>query len=120
MPISPQDWEAIYQAINAMQRPSEVIQGKVTKRDTENMLVWINEVGDQPIPIYSFDYQIKYYDVDQRGVSTIKRTDITKKDVSTLCPDIGDTILVLKQFGTNRLPKCIGVLRSANFTTSED
>lgn len=129
MPISPEEWQSIYGAIDRMARPSEFVQGKVVKRDAVKMLVWIDEIGDQPIPIFSFDYEIKYY--YERPSASVnvtagspgprelftRKSNLAKKEVRTLCPEIGETVLVVRHYGSRRLPKCIGVLRSKDFAT---
>lgn len=93
-------------------------QGIVIKADANKNLVWLKEFGDQPIPVYTFDYDIKYYDTQPTGVSgaTVNTRLVVKKAVVTpKCPKVGETVLILKQFGSRALPKCIGVLRSRDF-----
>lgn len=129
MPIEDSDWRKIYKAINDSQPPPTIVQGEVVKADPLNNLIWLSEFGDQPIPLFMFDFTVKYYDT-QPTVATGSASpyDVGHKvvpkttkvlDVKIKCPKVGDTVLVLKQYGTSRLPKCIGVLQSKNFLLTE-
>jgi len=38
----------------------------------------------------------------------------------TLVPKVGQTVLVAYEMGISRLPRCLGVIQSTNWITSED
>lgn len=82
------------------------ITGKVIKRDAAKKLVWLAEFGPQAIPVVGFDYDVKYYDTDQRG-------DVTRKQakVNVVTPAIGATVLVARELGVSRMPRCLGVFQ---------
>lgn len=121
MPLDHEDWRQIYKAIDKALPESIVVQGKVIKADPLKNVIWLNEFGDQPIPLFSFDYDVEYFDTEPTGNVTSGSpvtTQLQKKKarVKAVCPKVGDTVLVLKQYGSRRLPKCVGVLRSTGFT----
>lgn len=100
------DWESIYQTINSALPTHEVTYGKVVKRDTKKKLVWLKEFGDQPIPLVGFKAEVTYYDTTPTGV---------KKKVAKIEPEVpkvGELVVVLRQMGSRRLPKCVGVVLS--------
>ena len=121
MAFSQSEWNAIEQLVNRMLTSvgEPFIQGKVVKNDPVRKLVWLKEFGDTPIPLIAFDYQVKYYDQDSLGVTRVKKTPAYSKDVDILVPKVGQTVLVAQHFGTQRLPKCLGVIKSRNFVQSE-
>lgn len=114
MPINHEEWQSIDRRIADLARPSEFVQGKVIKVDKKKNVVWLKECGDQPIPIYAFNYSVKYYDIDQNG-----NTRVRKAETIVILPKKGDIVLIAKQFGSRRLPKCLGVLRSKDFALEE-
>lgn len=100
-------------------------QGKVIKADSKKNLVWLKEFGDQPIPVFTFDYDIKYYDTQPTGNVTsgspVKtQLKVKKAVVKPKCPKVGETVLIAKQHGSRSLPKCLGVLRSRDFEALTD
>jgi hypothetical protein len=112
MAISDPEWLSISNLVNKefKKRGEYFILDRVTKRDEKNRLVWVKELGDQPIPLIAFNYTVEYYDVNQLG-NTVKKTAKVKVQV----PKIGQTVLVAQQFGTRRLPRCLGVVQSTNY-----
>lgn len=114
-------WQQIHQAINSSRPRSEVTYGQVIKRDEKNMLVWIKDLGNQPIPIVGFRMEVDYYDNHPFGNTTTVGTPVTQKvtkktaKVRILLPEIGDTVVVLRQLGVHRLPKAVGIILSTNF-----
>lgn len=130
MPLNDADWRQIYSAIGDAIPPSSIVQGVVIRSDELNNLIWLNEFGDQPIPLFMFDYQVTYFDTQPLVANLTtgavsskvvkKQTRILIADVKPLCPKVGDTVLVLKQHGSRRLPKCIGVLHSTNYLVPGD
>lgn len=71
--IEESEWESIYQAINnrLSKKGEYFIASSVVKSDSFNRTVWISELGDQPIPIVDFSYEIKYYDTAD-PIGTVK------------------------------------------------
>lgn len=115
MALEENDWAKIYRAIQDALPSSAVVQGRVIRADPIKNLVWMKEFGDQPIPLFSFDYTVKYYDTLASGSVVPKST-----TVKLVCPKVGDTVLVIKQHGSRRLPKCVGVLRSRDFIVTTE
>jgi hypothetical protein len=96
---------------------------KVVKCDTSQNLVWVKELSDTPIPLFAFDYEVKYYDESPRGTGLSfggwkTYTKIAKTKV--ICPKVGDVVLIAREMGVNRLPRCLGVLRSKGFAIEEE
>jgi hypothetical protein len=108
------------------------VQDVVVKSEPVNNLIWTKEFGDQPIPLFTFDYQVKYYDTEVTSVTgasspyTVqkKRAPYTtkpySKEIQVLCPRKGDVVLIARHLGARRLPKCLGVLKSRNFIVEVD
>lgn len=127
MPLEHNDWIQIDNRIDQLIKNSHgpfFSQGTVIKADPVKNIVWLDEFGDQPIPMFTFDYDVKYYDTQPTGVVTsgqpcpIKL--MPKKAVLTpQCPKVGDIVLVARQHGSRRLPKCLGILRSRDFIIPE-
>jgi len=120
--ISNKEWDTIYESIERMQRGSEFVQGKVIKRDPVKNLIWIDNMGDIAIPIFAFDYIVKYYDkyinpdyIFGSAGAPKYVTEAKEAIVSVICPQLGDTVLVVKHYGSRILPKCIGVLKSSGY-----
>lgn len=121
MPITDGEWISIRTMIESIagKKGEYFVTGDVIKRDVDNKLVWLAEFGDQPIPIVAFDYKVKYYDstvtVDFAGQTT--GTQVTPKTViaEVQVPQVGDTVIVAKELGVNRLPRCLGVLKGKNW-----
>lgn len=112
MGLSRTDWSNIDRRINEIVRLSTApvfTQGTVIKADPDRNLIWLRELGDQPVPLFTFDYKVTYYDTQALGL--IRRDAIVKPK----CPQVGDVVLVAKQYGSRSLPKCLGVLRSRGF-----
>jgi hypothetical protein len=104
MALSYSDWESIYSAINSSQRGSEVVVGKVVKSNQKNMVVWLKEFGDQPIPCVGFAYEAIFY--DETPLKTKRKT----ANVRAKVPKKGDIVVVLRQLGERRLARCVGVI----------
>jgi hypothetical protein len=90
----------------------------VTKRDTKNNLIWCaREMGDQPIPLVGFDYEITYFDESPRGTGgggsfkTYKKTAKAK----LMVPKVGEVVLIVREMGYDGHPRCVGVIQSRNF-----
>lgn len=106
MTLTNDDVQTIWDMIRAIQTLNEVTYGKVTKRDEKRKLIWLADYGDQPIPVCGLEYEASFYDDDG--------TTVTKKTVKAtpIIPKVGDLVVVLRQFGDRRLPKCVGVVLS--------
>lgn len=89
--------------------------GQVIKVDIANRCVYLAELGDQPIPIVGWRYTVDYYYEDQSGNLT-KRT----ATAQVIPPKVGDTIVVIKELGTRRLPRAIGILYGTNWIVAEE
>jgi hypothetical protein len=98
--INDADINRIQMMIDTALRPSEIVYGKVVKRDESRKLVWLSEFGDQPIPLVGFNGTAKVY---IQGVVKLLKI---KHEV----PKVGQTVVVLRQLGSRRLPKCVGVV----------
>jgi hypothetical protein len=116
MPISEPEWASIRKMVETIagqysgRRDAHFSLGEVIKRDEDRKLVWLAEFGDQAIPLVYFDQEVKYYDENHLGVVKVRKAPILMK-----VPQIGDTVLVAKEFGTRRLPRCLGVLQGFGF-----
>ena len=132
MPISEPEWTSIVTMIEKVvrrivgTRGDYFITGKVIKVDNLNKCVYLKEFGDQPIPIVGFDYEVKYYDESPRGTNygasgsaanfkTLKKT----AKATVIMPKIGDSVLVARELGTRRLPRCIGVIQGKKWIIPE-
>lgn len=122
--ITEPEWESIRTLIESKvgARGEYFVTGKVVKADPDNMLVWLHEFGDQPIPIFTFDYEVKYIDTQPSGrpLRRISTGQGHHKKVLPLCPLVGQTVIVARELGTRRLPRCLGVLHSHNFVPPVD
>lgn len=120
MPLDKEDWESIYQAIEAAKQPSEVTYGIVIKRDVKHRLIWVSEFGEQPIPIVGFQASVTVYDVEPNNHITDMGLDVEETvtarhfQIDHVVPEIGDTVVIVRQFGGRRLPKCLGTVLSVD------
>ena len=131
MAISDGEWEGIKRMIEKVATElagnrNFFTTGRVIKRDEQNMLVWMEEFGDQPIPIVAFDYDVKYYDETPDGTTAVAAGGASPFNVETrtvkakiVVPKIGDTVLVASELGSKRLPRCLGVLKGKNWIVPE-
>lgn len=106
MALTDKDAEIIWKMIESKIPTNEVTYGVVTKRDVRRKLIWLTEYGDQPIPIVGLRYKVKVYDDNGTNV-TMKTYEVTPQ-----VPLVGDKVVVLRQMGSRRLPKCVGVILS--------
>lgn len=128
MPIEEAEWTSI--AIHVEQeiarlmgrRRDYFIMTIVIKNDETKNLVWVEEFGPQPIPCFMFDYEVTYYDTVAGGGPPFDKNSIHKKlaKVRPLCPKIGDVVIIAREMGADRLPRCLGVLRSVDFIIDEE
>jgi len=128
--ISEPEWESIATLVNKLmrQKGEYFVTGKVIQRDEVKKLIWLKEFGDQAIPVVGFDYEVTYYDETPSGVNTTTvgtgadfKTRAKKAKVKVVVPKIGQSVLVAREFGTRRLPRCLGVIQGTGWiSASED
>lgn len=106
MALSEADQNTVYKMIERALSGSEVTYGKVVARDSRKGLIKLKEFGDQWIPLVGFRGTVKIYDETATG------TKLKTVKVIPEVPKIGETVVVLRQFGSRRLPKCVGVIFS--------
>jgi hypothetical protein len=123
MPLNSEDFASIGRHVELEvgrllgRKRDAFFMAEVTKRDTEDNLIWVKELGDQPIPLVAFDYEITYYDESPRGTSgggsfhTYKKTAISKVQV----PKKGEMVLIVLEMSYGGRPRCFGVIQSTNF-----
>jgi hypothetical protein len=121
MPVNEQEWASIQ---NMVEREVARIIGKrmdyfiLTRAnivDEENMNIYCDEFGQTPVPMFAWEYEVKYYDSTFSGDVVLKYA-----KVRVLPPVVGDTVLIAREMGADRLPRCLGVLKSTNFLIDED
>lgn len=128
MPLNEQEWASISvqieQEIHRVvgRRRDYFITSVVIKRNETDNLVWVEEFGVTPIPMFCFDYEVIYYDTVAHGGPPFDKNRVDKKfaKVRPLVPKVGETVLIAREMGADRLPRCLGVLRSNNFILDED
>jgi hypothetical protein len=126
--ITEQEWNSIAQFVTKIametsgRRGDHFFVDKVIKRDEVNSLIWVKELVDTPIPLFGFDYLVKYIDETPAGTGWGWGDYIAKTQtiiVKPLTPNIGDLVLIAREMGSGRMPRCLGVLHSKNFATDE-
>jgi hypothetical protein len=124
MPISDGEWESIRRLVSRLnsKRGEEIVTGQVVKSDRVKNLVYLKEFGTQPIPMVAQDYDVSYYDTQYTLVGGVLKAVTVKKQckVSLKIPVKGDTVVVLREWGTSRLPRCLGRLYGAGWMTEAD
>jgi hypothetical protein len=129
MPLEDAEWQSITEHVEQIVRQvagragDHIFLDRVIKNDTDNNLVWVTELGDTPIPLFTFDYDITYYDESPRGTGLSfggYKVFTKKAKVRVKCPRVGEVVLIAREMGVNRLPRCLGVLQSFNFITDEE
>jgi hypothetical protein len=133
MPISDPEWESINTFVGRIvkkmvgQRSDYFVTGQVLKVDEPNKCIFMREFGDQPIPIVGFDYEVSFYDESPKGTTTpaegIAAPYNTYKKtakVTVVMPKKGQTVLVAREMGTHRLPRCLGVIQGKRWIVPEE
>lgn len=141
MPIDRGEWRSIQILIEKYvnKRGEYFVTGKVIKRDEKKKLVWLKEFGDQPIPLVAFDYEVKYYDDSSVGQHVTVNIDVPEvpftgsvnanipsknkqkfAKVEVLVPRVGELVLVAKELGTSRIPRCLGVIKGRGWIIPEE
>lgn len=132
MPITKDEWNQIYEAIEAARGGPEITFARVTRTDMGQMLVYCeDEFGDQPIAMAGQLFKIVYYDESPKGTvgfamntppgnpyATNKKnaeSEYTYADwaaqryIMPALPPVGSTAIILLQHGQRRDPYCIGI-----------
>jgi len=89
-------------------RAEEFFTGQVIKSDSANNNVYLKEFGTQAIPMIGLDFEVIYYDTIWNGTKNI--TTKKKAKITQLVPAKGSTVVVCREMGTHRLPRCFGRL----------
>lgn len=118
--ISEAEWASIRElaiklASQVANQTGNFVTGKVIKRDEKNKLVWLRELGDQPIPVVGFRYDVKYYDEGSSGAVNVKTTTAVPQT-----PQLGDYVFVALEMGAQSLPRCLGVILGTNWIITEN
>lgn len=132
MPITEGEWASIRSLVDVAvgetvgNRGSYFTTGKVIKRDEAKRLVWLEDFGDQAIPLVGFKYEIKYYDETPNGTVGVAvgaaqpfRTRTKTIVVTPQVPKVGEIVVVAREMGTRRLPRCLGVILGKDWVTAE-
>jgi hypothetical protein len=106
MALNDSDWAQIYEALENSQRGSEISYGKILAVDKTRLLIKVEDFGDQWIPLVGFRQTTKVYDDNGTNVKPKTYTSVIDP------PKVGEIAVVLRQFGSRRLPKCVGVILS--------
>lgn len=132
MPISEPEWLSIATMVEKIIRrvvgtkADYFVTGKVLQADKKNKCIFMEEFGDQPIPIVAFDYEVKYYDETPKGTAygesgsdASYKTAVKTAKVTPVMPKRGDIVLVAREMGTRRMPRCLGVIQGKNWIVPE-
>ena len=106
MALNEREWDSIYAAIRSTNPQNEVVYGRVVKRNVAKKVIYLSEFGDQPIPLVALNAVAHVYDETPTGVK--KKTVKIEFEV----PKVGELVVVLRQMGERRLPKCVGVVQT--------
>jgi hypothetical protein len=135
MPLNAEDFSSIRTFIERVvgeftgRRDEFHLTSRVMKNDKLKKLVWVAELGDQPIPIVGFDYTVKYYSVEPTGSSESPGISVSLGDFRTLkktakaevvVPAVGEIVFIVLERGSKKLPRCLGKIQGRDWMTSED
>jgi len=124
MAISDGEWESIRRLVDRLgsKRGEQIITGQVVKSDKNKDLVWLKEFGTQPIPMVAQEFEVWYYDTQYQLVGGVLKSTTVKKQckVALKIPVPGNTVVVLREWGTSRLPRCLGRLWGSGWMTEAD
>ena len=129
MPIDGAEWTSIAELAERLalqvsgRSGAHFFVARVIKNDKTKNLVWVKELQDIPIPLFAHEYIVKYYDESPRGTGLSfggYKTYTKFAEVKVKCPDVGDVILICREMGTDRLPRCMGILQSTDFAIDEE
>lgn len=124
MPISDREWQSIKALIDrsGSARAEEFVTDVVMKSDPRNKLVWTLQFGIQPIPLIGFNIEVSYYDTTYTLVAGSLQSKLVKKTakVKLEVPSQGDTVLIAREMGTHRLPRCLGIILGDKWVLTGD
>lgn len=118
MALTNAEWSSIYKAIESRVTPTEIVFDIVIRRDTKHRVVWTETFGDTPIPLVGFEANVPVFDVAPVGRVIDPDLDLATKAnaqnfaANVTTPPLGATICIVRQFGKNRTPMCIGQILS--------
>lgn len=123
MPLSSEDFASVGRLIELEvgrlvgRRADTFFTSRVTKRDEKDKLIWVKELGDQPIPLVGFDYDVAYFDESPRGTGGGGAFKIyhKKATVKVKVPKVGELVLIAREMSYDGWPKCFGVVFSRNY-----
>lgn len=120
MAISEGEWRSIRALVERMNssRAEEFITGTVIKSDKNNRNVYLKEFGTQPIPVIANQFEVTYYDTVWNGSKNV----VTKKTakITLVVPPKGAPVVVAREMGTHRLPRCLGIMMGKNWVITGD
>lgn len=116
MPITDAEWASVHTLVEkkVADKGEPFTTDKVIKRDPDQRVVWTKDFGDEPIPIVDFQNSIRSFDTTPSGIA------IRTLEGHAIVPQIGDTVLIARELGTRRLPRCLGVIGSNGLVPSEN
>jgi hypothetical protein len=118
MAITEPEWASIRALVQRMVGhggKDNFFSARVVKNDVAKKLVWVQELGNQPIPLVGFDYSVKFYDTNASG-TVLPQTAVASPKV----PDVGDTVFIVKEMGAQSLPRCLGTIQGRGWILPED
>jgi len=120
MAIADGEWTSIRSLIDRVfsNTADSFITTRVTKVNEQKKLVYAKEFGVQPIPIVGLSFDVTYYDSVWNGTTNVTQKKTAK--VTMQMPKKGDTILVARELGKHRLPRCLGVLMGTGWIIAGD
>lgn len=121
--LSPELWQGIQKRIEQSIPRNEIVMSTVTRRDKDNMLIWVEDFGELSIPLVGLVTGFEYFDLSDLGDTL--RFDATYRATKTYSlgifkdnpelPKLGDRVILLVPFGVERFPMCLGVIQSKNY-----
>jgi hypothetical protein len=128
------EWNAIRDLVLSMLPSKTMSFAKVIKRDEKKKLIWTKEYGKTAIPLVDFERSFQYYDTQPTGANVaagvplptklVKKEDKLQKNPNLLTaivvPRVGQTVIILEQWGNQRAPICIGVILSTGHWEGEE
>lgn len=123
MPLTSEDFASIARHVELEvgrligRRRDAFFTAIVTKADQRKKLIWVKELGDQPIPLVAFEYFVTYYDESPKGTAgggsylTYTKTAIAR----VKCPEKGELVLIAREMSYDGWPKCLGIIMSNDY-----
>ena len=133
MPITEPEWQSISSLVERVvmrlvgSKGQYFISGTVIKNDEKKKLVWLKEFGNQAIPVVGHRYKMKYYDETPKGTNAAAagtaspHKTLTKTVIAdVVVPPRGATVLVVREMGSDRLPRCLGEIQGTDWLIEEE